>query len=125
MGGMGGNAFVGSYFDPLNQGGGGYQQYGVPQQGQPQMYGQDGSSYLPQQQQQQYNVYTPQSGGQVNVYGQQQVYQAVDANNLNVNQQQQGGGQNGVEAENNGHGHGQLAVEQKVKFFTKKGVIKF
>ena len=109
---MGGNAFVGSYFDPLNQAGG-YQQYGVPQQGQVQMYGQDGSSYLPQQQQQQYNIYTPQSGGQVNVYGQQQqVYQGVDVNNnLNVNQQQ-GGGQNG--AENNGHGQ-VTAVTAKVK----------
>ena len=78
VGQMGGNAFVRSYFDPLNQAGGGYQQYGIAQQGKPQMYGQDGSSYLPQQQQQQYNVYTPQSGGQINVYGvQQQVNQTA------------------------------------------------
>ena len=115
---MGGNAFVGSYFDPLNQAGGGYQQYGVAQQGQPQMYGQDVSSYIPQQQQQQYNVYTPQSGGQVNVYGvQQQVYQAADVNNNNLNvNQQQGGGQNG--AENNGHGQVESAAaagDEKVK----------
>jgi len=123
---MGGNAFVGSYFDPLNaqqqqqqiqygvSPGGTYQQYGVqqaltPPPQQQQGYAQD-PNYLQQQQQQQqqYNVYPQPQSGPVHVYGQPQTYQGT-ADGANAENQQS----NGTEQQNGQAGEkGNMEEEQ-------------